>query len=31
VAEKALETLPPAMRGFVARGLDAHPLRDWKG
>jgi 4-diphosphocytidyl-2-C-methyl-D-erythritol kinase len=31
VAEKALETLPPAMRGFVARGLDAHPLRDWNG
>ncbi len=30
-AEKVLERLPPAMRGFVARGLDAHPLRDWKG
>lgn len=30
-AEKVLERLPSAMRGFVARGLDAHPLRDWKG
>jgi 4-diphosphocytidyl-2-C-methyl-D-erythritol kinase len=30
-AGKVLEKLPPAMRGFVARGLDAHPLRDWKG
>jgi 4-diphosphocytidyl-2-C-methyl-D-erythritol kinase len=21
--------LPPAMRGFVARGLELHPLHDW--
>ncbi|HTQ77340.1 MAG TPA: 4-(cytidine 5'-diphospho)-2-C-methyl-D-erythritol kinase [Burkholderiales bacterium] len=29
-AARALErALPPAMRGFVARGLERHPLHDW--
>ena len=28
-AEALLRQLPKAMRGFVARGLEQHPLRDW--
>jgi 4-diphosphocytidyl-2-C-methyl-D-erythritol kinase len=30
-AEKVFAELPPTLHGFVARGLDAHPLRDWNG
>lgn len=28
-AEAVLAQLPAAMQGFVARGLDRHPLQDW--
>jgi len=28
-AEKLYKELPAAMRGFVARGLEHHPLHDW--
>jgi len=28
-ADRALAELPPGMRGFVARGLERHPLHDW--
>ncbi len=28
-AEGVLRKLPPSMRGFVAAGLDRHPLLDW--
>lgn len=28
-ARRARDEVPPGMRGFVARGLDTHPLRDW--
>jgi 4-diphosphocytidyl-2-C-methyl-D-erythritol kinase len=28
-AENLYKELPAAMRGFVARGLEQHPLHDW--
>jgi 4-diphosphocytidyl-2-C-methyl-D-erythritol kinase len=28
-ARSALRTLPQGMQGFVARGVDRHPLFDW--
>jgi 4-diphosphocytidyl-2-C-methyl-D-erythritol kinase len=28
-ADALYKQLPAAMRGFVARGLDHHPLHDW--
>lgn len=28
-AREVLQSLPPAMKGFVARGVDRHPLCDW--
>ncbi|MDE2260267.1 MAG: 4-(cytidine 5'-diphospho)-2-C-methyl-D-erythritol kinase, partial [Betaproteobacteria bacterium] len=28
-AQSALLQLPPEYKGFVARGMNQHPLRDW--
>lgn len=30
-AREVLSRVPGSMQGFVARGLDRHPLRDWAG